>query len=296
MRRPGARGCGRRRRRRQRARVSSQHPARLPASPPGLAAGLSRSCWSPCPSCGIVSALRGRQDVHVPLVTTAESYAAAAGLVAETLRRHGIDVMALTSRRGGARCPRASSRAWAASAFSGLLAAESAYFRGRRARARRSTRTRCCCGARVEAPRAPTCWWSRPSAGGPTCSRPSPRRRRTSSVRSSGCGRRSGASPEAHVEAWALRSRGSTPSRPRWREQPLAVRRVAGRLPPGTAARPGAARRAAAARGDVYSERTTSWHLRWPAPVTTAPADNPRALSTVALMRRIADAGSAPDP
>jgi Protein of unknown function (DUF1469). len=40
----------------------------------------------------VVSAIRGRRDVHVPLVTTPESYRAAASLVLGTLRRHGIDV------------------------------------------------------------------------------------------------------------------------------------------------------------------------------------------------------------
>src|SRR4029453_9357035 len=40
----------------------------------------------------VVSATRGRGDVHVPLVTTPESYRAAASLVLGTLRRHGIDV------------------------------------------------------------------------------------------------------------------------------------------------------------------------------------------------------------
>src|SRR5258705_252191 len=46
----------------------------------------------------VVSALRGHQDIHVPLVTTAESYPAAGALVAETLRRHDISVWALRSR------------------------------------------------------------------------------------------------------------------------------------------------------------------------------------------------------
>jgi len=40
----------------------------------------------------IVSAIRGRRDVQVPLVTTPESYRAAASLVVGVLRRHGIDV------------------------------------------------------------------------------------------------------------------------------------------------------------------------------------------------------------
>jgi Putative Actinobacterial Holin-X, holin superfamily III len=41
----------------------------------------------------IVSGLRGRRDVHVPLVTTPESYPVAASLVLGTLRRHGIDIV-----------------------------------------------------------------------------------------------------------------------------------------------------------------------------------------------------------
>jgi hypothetical protein len=76
----------------------------------------------------IVSGIRGRRDVHVPLVTTPESYSAAAGLVVGTLRRHGIDIvpapppwwMALPSRillrlgRG---------------AFEGYVLEKTAYFR-----------------------------------------------------------------------------------------------------------------------------------------------------------------------
>src|SRR5262245_16136981 len=46
------------------------------------------------PALRIGSALRGRQDVYVPLVTTDASYRVAADLVADTLRRHGIDVRA----------------------------------------------------------------------------------------------------------------------------------------------------------------------------------------------------------
>jgi Putative Actinobacterial Holin-X, holin superfamily III len=42
----------------------------------------------------VVSALRGREDSYVPLVTTDESYRVAADLVAETLRRHDIPVVA----------------------------------------------------------------------------------------------------------------------------------------------------------------------------------------------------------
>jgi hypothetical protein len=76
----------------------------------------------------IVSGLRGRRDVHVPLVTTQESYPLAASLVLSTLRRHGIDIvpapppwwMALPSRillrlgRG---------------AFEGYVLEKTAYFR-----------------------------------------------------------------------------------------------------------------------------------------------------------------------
>ena len=39
----------------------------------------------------IVSAVRGRQDTYVPLVTTDESYRVAADLVGDTLRRHDIE-------------------------------------------------------------------------------------------------------------------------------------------------------------------------------------------------------------
>jgi hypothetical protein len=40
----------------------------------------------------IVSGIRGRRDVHLPLVTTQESYPIAAGLIIGALRRHGFDV------------------------------------------------------------------------------------------------------------------------------------------------------------------------------------------------------------
>ena len=77
----------------------------------------------------IASGLRGRRDVHMPLVTTQESYSLAARLVVGTLRRHGFDIkpepppwwMALPSRillrlgRG---------------AFEGFVLEKTAYFRG----------------------------------------------------------------------------------------------------------------------------------------------------------------------
>jgi hypothetical protein len=41
----------------------------------------------------LVSAVRGRQDVHVPLVTTGESYDRAADVALQTLRRRGFEVV-----------------------------------------------------------------------------------------------------------------------------------------------------------------------------------------------------------
>jgi uncharacterized membrane protein YqjE len=40
----------------------------------------------------LASAIRGRRDVHVPIVTTPESYRVAASLILGVLRRHGFDV------------------------------------------------------------------------------------------------------------------------------------------------------------------------------------------------------------
>jgi Putative Actinobacterial Holin-X, holin superfamily III len=78
----------------------------------------------------IVSALRGRQDTYVPLVTTASSYRVAADLVAETLGRHGLEIA------------RAEPPWWSAlpsrilqwvgqDAFAGYVAEDVAHFRGR---------------------------------------------------------------------------------------------------------------------------------------------------------------------
>jgi len=58
----------------------------------------------------IVSALRGRLDTYVPLVTTAESYSVAARLVAETLGTASRSRP--PSLRGGRRCHRGSSTDW----------------------------------------------------------------------------------------------------------------------------------------------------------------------------------------
>ncbi len=77
----------------------------------------------------VVSGIRGRRDVHLPLVTSPESYPHAAGIVGVTLSRHGFEVtpqappwwMDLPSRillrlgRG---------------AFEGYVAEKTAYFRG----------------------------------------------------------------------------------------------------------------------------------------------------------------------
>jgi hypothetical protein len=51
----------------------------------------------------IASAVRGRQDVQMPLITTGTSYHVAADLIAATLRRHGTSRSRVSSRRGGRR-------------------------------------------------------------------------------------------------------------------------------------------------------------------------------------------------
>ena len=76
----------------------------------------------------LVSALRGHHDVHVPLVTTPESYPAAAALVAETLRLNDIEVTALSPPWWSALPTRILTRL-GGGALSGILTAESAYFR-----------------------------------------------------------------------------------------------------------------------------------------------------------------------
>jgi hypothetical protein len=76
----------------------------------------------------IGSALRGRQDVYVPLVTTDESYPVAAELVADTLRRHGIEVRAAEPPWWSALPLRILMRV-GKSAFADYVAELAAYFR-----------------------------------------------------------------------------------------------------------------------------------------------------------------------
>ena len=115
----------------RRRRRSDPHPGlvQFPAAFP------SRWDWPPrslllvtVPVLRVVSALRGHRDVHVPLVTTPESYALAASLVAGSLRRHGIDVMALPPPWWIALPTRILTRL-GGGAFSRLE--QTAYFRGR---------------------------------------------------------------------------------------------------------------------------------------------------------------------
>jgi hypothetical protein len=76
----------------------------------------------------IVSALRGRLDTYVPLVTTAESYSVAARLVAETLGRHGIEIAPAEPPWWSA-LPSWILHRLGQGAFIGYLAERSAYFR-----------------------------------------------------------------------------------------------------------------------------------------------------------------------
>ena len=80
------------------------------------------------PALRIVSALRGRQDTYVPLVTTAESYRVAAELVAETLKRHGFEIAAAEPPWWFA-LPSWILLQVGKSAFAGSVAEDAAYFR-----------------------------------------------------------------------------------------------------------------------------------------------------------------------
>lgn len=80
------------------------------------------------PALRLASALRGRQDIHVPLVTTAESYPAAATLIAETLRQNDFAVESQPPPWWSALPTRILIRLGGGN-LSGLLVAESAYFR-----------------------------------------------------------------------------------------------------------------------------------------------------------------------
>jgi hypothetical protein len=77
----------------------------------------------------ISSAVRGRQDVDVPLLTTGQSYDVATKLVAETLRRHGIP-MAETSPPWWSALPSSILQRVGREALTPYVRARSAYFRG----------------------------------------------------------------------------------------------------------------------------------------------------------------------
>jgi hypothetical protein len=81
------------------------------------------------PALRIVSALRGRQDTYVPLVTTAESYGLAADLVAETLERNGFAIAAAAPPWWFA-LPSGILLQVGKSAFAGSVAEDAAHFRG----------------------------------------------------------------------------------------------------------------------------------------------------------------------
>jgi hypothetical protein len=80
------------------------------------------------PALRIVSVLRRRQDTYVTLVTTAESYRVAADLVAETLRRHGVDIAAAEPPWWSSLPSRILLQV-GRSAFAGYVAELAAYFR-----------------------------------------------------------------------------------------------------------------------------------------------------------------------
>ncbi len=77
----------------------------------------------------VVSGLRGRRDVHLPLVTTEDSYALAGSLVAGSLQRHGFDVKAEPPPWWMSLPTRILTRL-GRGAFEGYILEQTAYFRG----------------------------------------------------------------------------------------------------------------------------------------------------------------------
>lgn len=77
----------------------------------------------------VASAIRGEQDVHLPLMTTTESYARAAELASETLRRRGFAVEAAEPPSWAA-LPVRILRFFGRGALSAYVPERTAYFRG----------------------------------------------------------------------------------------------------------------------------------------------------------------------
>ncbi len=80
------------------------------------------------PALRLASMVRGRRDTYVPLVTTSESYPVAAKVVLTTLERHGIEIAAVEPPWWAALPSQILARL-GQGAFTGYVAAQSAYFR-----------------------------------------------------------------------------------------------------------------------------------------------------------------------
>src|SRR5258705_1318783 len=80
------------------------------------------------PALRVASMVRGHRDTYVPLVTTRESYPAAASVVLDTLRRHGVEMIAVEPPWWAA-LPSHILQTLGQGAFTGYVADQSAYFR-----------------------------------------------------------------------------------------------------------------------------------------------------------------------
>ena len=77
----------------------------------------------------ISSAVRGRQDVHIPLITTGESYRFATDLIAATLRRHAFSIAAAAPPWWSA-APAKILHRMSGEALGAYVPEQTAYFRG----------------------------------------------------------------------------------------------------------------------------------------------------------------------
>lgn len=232
----------------------------------------------------VASALRGHRDVHVPLVTTSESYPAAAALVAETLRRHGISVVALSPPWWSALPTRILTRI-GGSALSGLLTAESAYFRAGELELALYPNALLLRGP-VEASARVHVLVVEALSGRPDMFQSVTAEAQDIERQIQRVWAAYRRDPEAHRNAWALRSRldaitAEMAERPLPFDEWQVVHRQILQLDRALAGRPQLLEARLLGKDNIMAPSMA------PTPVTTAPADNPRALSTVALMRRI---------
>jgi hypothetical protein len=77
----------------------------------------------------VASAVRGRHDVQMPLITTGQSYRAAADLIAATLRRHGFSIAAAEPPWWSA-APAKILHRMSGEALKAYVPAQTAYYRG----------------------------------------------------------------------------------------------------------------------------------------------------------------------